>query len=300
MTHRTQELVLGTYQLLQLVTNVRQFHVLGLESRDQAPLPDGCSFQLERSVGDPILQVIDRTLQFGGHVIERSTQIADLVEARGVHPLGQITGRDPFGRCRQILDRLNDPARHESDGSQTEERSEGCHVHRRDEGVGRRRERHREWLFGHDRQVMVTEFEVDGEMWVGSDGLRALEAAGQGTPTIAKGTLTTNDRTFTADIVLAGSSVPGHDTDAIVGNIIKRDGNFLTIRGATVIPRDVAIDRRVHFHDDIVVEVGPDTKVFKEGYRQSDLTIRALSIGQRVTVRGTQPTPTTDAPAFAR
>jgi hypothetical protein len=142
-----------------------------------------------------------------------------------------------------------------------------------------------------------TEFEVNGDMWVGVDGLRALNAAGQGTPTIAKGTLTTADRRFTADLVLAGSSVPGHDADAIVGNIIKRDGNFLTIRGATIIPRHTATDRRFHFHDDVVVEVGPNTKVFKDGDRLSDLSIDALSIGQRVTVRGNQPTPTTDAMA---
>jgi len=142
-----------------------------------------------------------------------------------------------------------------------------------------------------------TEFEVDGAMWVGMEGLRALNAAGQGTPTVARGTLTTSDRAFTADIVLAGSSVPGHDADAVVGNIIKRDGNFLTIRGATIVPRDTATDRRVHFHDDVIVEVGPNTKVFKDGHRLSDLSIDALSIGQRVTVRGNQPTPTTDAAA---
>jgi hypothetical protein len=142
-----------------------------------------------------------------------------------------------------------------------------------------------------------TEFEVNGDMWVGGEGLRALNAAGQGTPTVAKGTLTTSDRVFTADLVLAGTSVPGHDADAVVGNIIKRDGNFLTIRGATIIPRDSVTDRRFHFHDDVVVEVGPDTKVFKDGHRESDLSINALSIGQRVTVRGNQPTPTTDAAA---
>ena len=140
-----------------------------------------------------------------------------------------------------------------------------------------------------------TEFEVDGSLWVGADGLRALDAAGPGTPTVAKGTLSVTDREFTADLVLAGSSVPGHDSDAIVGNIIKREGNFLTIRGATIIPRPDALDRRIHFHDDVVVEVGPDTKVFKDGYRHSDLTIAALSIGQRVTIRGNQPVPTTDA-----
>ena len=143
-----------------------------------------------------------------------------------------------------------------------------------------------------------TEFEVDGTVFVGADGLVALEAAGRGTPTVAIGTLTTADRNFTADLVLAGSSVPGHEGDAVVGNIIERTGNFLTIRGATVIPRDTASDRRVHFHDDVVVEVGPDTKVFRDGHRRrTELTIGDLSIGQRVTIRGEQSEATTDASA---
>ena len=140
-----------------------------------------------------------------------------------------------------------------------------------------------------------TEFEVNGEVFFGSDGLRALAAAGQGTPTIAKGTLDVGEREFTADLVLAGSSVPGSDRDAIAGNVIARSSNFLTIRGATIIPHDIATDRPVHFHDDVVVEVGPNTKVFKDGDRVSDLGIDAISIGQRVTVRGNQPVPTTDA-----
>ena len=136
-----------------------------------------------------------------------------------------------------------------------------------------------------------TEFEVNGDLWTGSEGLRALNVAGPGTPTVAKGTLTVAERSFTADLVLAGSSVPGHDRDAVVGNVIKRDDNFLTIRGATIIPND----RPAHFHDDVVVEVGPNTKVFRDGHRVSDLSIDAISIGQRVTIRGIQPTPTTDA-----
>ncbi|MBT8100998.1 MAG: hypothetical protein KJO82_14685, partial [Gammaproteobacteria bacterium] len=140
-----------------------------------------------------------------------------------------------------------------------------------------------------------TEFEVNDEMFAGVEGLRALAAAGTGTPTIAKGTLSTSDRAFTADLVLAGSSVPGHDRDAIVGNVIARSGNFLTVRGATIIPRTSVTDRPVHFHDDVVVEIGPDTKVFKDGDRVSDLDISAISVGQRVTIRGNQPTPTTDA-----
>ncbi|MCH7898835.1 MAG: hypothetical protein IIC62_05760, partial [Proteobacteria bacterium] len=136
-----------------------------------------------------------------------------------------------------------------------------------------------------------TEFEVNGDLYVGSDGLRALDAAGPRTPTIAGGTLNISEREFTARIVLAGSSVPGHDRDAIVGNVIKREGDFLTVRGATIISRD----RRPHFHDDVLVEIGPNTKVFKDGDRSSDLSINAISIGQRVTIRGTQTTLATDA-----
>lgn len=136
-----------------------------------------------------------------------------------------------------------------------------------------------------------TEFEVDEVVYSGAEGLRALDVAGPGTPTVAKGTLNVAERKFTADIVLAGSSVPGIDRDAVIGNVIKRYGNFLTIRGATIVPSD----RPMHYHNDVVVEIGPETKVFKDGYHASDLSIDAISIGQRVTIRGNQPTPTTDA-----
>ncbi|MDJ0940474.1 MAG: hypothetical protein QNJ00_11995 [Woeseiaceae bacterium] len=139
----------------------------------------------------------------------------------------------------------------------------------------------------------VTEFEIDGTGYVGAEGLAALAAAGPGTPTVAGGTLDVDAREFTADIVLAGSSVPGIDRDAVVGNVIARDGNFLTVRGATIIPSD----RRAHFHDDVVVEVGPNTRVIKDR-DGTDLGINAISIGQRVTIRGMQGgAATTDANA---
>jgi hypothetical protein len=137
-----------------------------------------------------------------------------------------------------------------------------------------------------------TEFEVNEELFVGIDGLRALDVAGPGTPTVAAGTLDVVERKFTAHMVLAGSSVPGFHRDAVVGNVIKRDRNFLTVRGATIIP----LNRRAHFHDDVVVEVGPETKVFRDGHRRRDLGIGAISIGQRVTIHGAQVgVPTTDA-----
>ncbi|MDJ0917771.1 MAG: hypothetical protein QNJ05_08405 [Woeseiaceae bacterium] len=138
-----------------------------------------------------------------------------------------------------------------------------------------------------------TELEVNGEMFAGVAGLEALAAAGAGTPSIALGVLDVEAREFTAERVLAGSSVPGIDRDAVTGNIIARNGNFLTIRGATIIPSD----RRAHFHDDVVVEVSENTRVFKDGNRDAGVTIDDLSIGQRVTVRGNQPTPSVDANA---
>ncbi len=130
-----------------------------------------------------------------------------------------------------------------------------------------------------------TEFEINGEMSAGAAGLEALEAAGTGTPSVALGTLDLEAREFTAERVLAGSSVPGIENDAVVGNIIARDGNFLTIRGATIMPTD----RAAFFRDDVVVEVSEATRVFKDGDRNADVSIADLSIGQRVTIRGCRP-----------
>jgi len=130
-----------------------------------------------------------------------------------------------------------------------------------------------------------TEFEVNGTVYFGADGLRAMAAAGRGTPTVAGGTLDVAGREFTASLVLAGSSVPGIDRDAVIGNVVAREGTTLTVRGATFVPSD----RAAHFHDDVVVEIGPNTRVFRDGDRRSDLGIDAISVGQRVTIRGNRP-----------
>ncbi len=54
-----------------------------------------------------------------------------------------------------------------------------------------------------------TSFEVNGTDYTGSAGLDALAAAGAGTLTAARGTLTTATREFDAANVFAGTSVPG-------------------------------------------------------------------------------------------
>lgn len=127
-----------------------------------------------------------------------------------------------------------------------------------------------------------TVFEVNGAEYSGVAGLRALNDAGQGTLTIAQGTLDVDSREFTADLVLAGSSVPGTDRDAVRGNVIARSANELTVRGATIIRPGLG----AYFHDDVVVTIGPGTKVFKTGHPHAGLDISAISVGQRVTIYG--------------
>ena len=139
-----------------------------------------------------------------------------------------------------------------------------------------------------------TDFEVNDEAYVGVEGLRALNAAGQGTLTVAQGKLNVAERAFTANIVLAGSSVPGEGKDAVKGNVISRNGDDMVVRGGTVILTDAT---RSFFRDDVTVTVGPNTKVYKTfrsdhasgmpGMPDRLLDNSAISVGQAVTIRGT-------------
>ena len=147
--------------------------------------------------------------------------------------------------------------------------------------------------FGRMR-VFVTDdsdCEVNESEFSGVECLRALEAAGPGTLTVAQGTLHVADRQFVANMILAGTSVPGNGMDAAKGNVIARMDNELVVRGGTVILSDAAGS---FFRDDVTVSVGPNTKVYKS-YRSDRplaiadrlLDISAISVGQKVTVRGT-------------
>ena len=128
-----------------------------------------------------------------------------------------------------------------------------------------------------------TEFEVDGRQYSGSGGLRALNALGAGAPTIAKGTLNVEARQFSAAMVLAGDSVPGHDYDAVIGNVVARENDTVQVRGATIVPKSGS----VVFNDDVRVLVGPDTIVTKAGHPRDDINIDDISVGQRVRILGT-------------
>jgi hypothetical protein len=134
--------------------------------------------------------------------------------------------------------------------------------------------------------------EINEAEFSGVECLRALEAAGQGTLTVAHGTLNVAERQFTANFILGGSSVPGNGTDAARGHVIARMDNELVVRGGTIILSDAASS---FFRDDVTVTVGPNTKVYKTykfdrpllAIADRLLDISTISVGQKVTVRGT-------------
>ncbi len=127
-----------------------------------------------------------------------------------------------------------------------------------------------------------TSFVINGDVFNGSEGLAELANMDQGTATVAQGEFVTEDREFTAVTVLAGSSVPGFDKDAARGVITARNGNTLTIHGATVI----RTSGEVAFHQSLAVDVSDSTRVVKPRQNDSELSITDLSVGQAVTILG--------------
>jgi hypothetical protein len=129
-----------------------------------------------------------------------------------------------------------------------------------------------------------TTFEVNGSNYTGSAGLDALAAAGAGTITAAFGTLTTATREYDAAGVFAGTSVPGAGVDTVMGEVLSRSGDVLTVRGGTVI-RD---SDGAHFaRGNIAVTIGAGTKVVKGGSSPATLAAPAdISVGQSIEAFG--------------
>jgi hypothetical protein len=141
------------------------------------------------------------------------------------------------------------------------------------------------------RTTPSTEFEVDGVAAVGIAGLSALAAKPAGTMTVAFGTLSTTERRFTAEIVHAGDSVSGERVDAVHGNIVARNGNQLTVKGAFT----VRSNRATRLHRTVIVDVGGNTNVLKTGSPNTALDVSALSVGQHIVAFGSLTEPANDA-----
>ena len=127
-----------------------------------------------------------------------------------------------------------------------------------------------------------TVYEINGEAYQGQAGLNALDDLQTLAAVIVIGDLRFNPIRFEARQVYAGSSVPGGELDVVTGNVISRDSNMLTVKGATLIRAGGS----VVFNNTLIVQLGVDTVVRRQLSRE-EYSIDDISVGQRVTVFGT-------------
>ena len=66
------------------------------------------------------------------------------------------------------------------------------------------------------------------------------------------------------------------------GHVVSRTGDTLVVKGGFL----VRPDRDAHFHRTVIVELGPNTTVFKIADRDQLLDKDAISIGQRIIAPG--------------
>jgi len=126
----------------------------------------------------------------------------------------------------------------------------------------------------------TTAFEVDGQPLDASAGLAAMADLPPTAPVVAHGSIRAGE--FVAEAVLAGTSVPWSDTDAVRGVVSARNGDTLTLRGARVY---AAAGARSVFST-FTVTVGPDTAVTALAENPGSLERQNISVGQRIVAFG--------------
>lgn len=128
-----------------------------------------------------------------------------------------------------------------------------------------------------------TQYEINRTSYPGSTGLAVLAQQPRFTATVAIGTLVPGSGKFLATEVYAGSSVAFGTSDVVTGNVIARNGNVLTVQGATLARSSGTLS----FHDTISVTVAGTTQVTGQALAGTSLDTTSISVGQRITVLGT-------------
>jgi len=141
-----------------------------------------------------------------------------------------------------------------------------------------------------------TTFEINGTPSSGAAGLTALAGVAAGTWTVAFGTLSTTDHTFTASQVLAGSSVEMPSMDRLYGVVIARSGNALTVRSPTEWMHDDGSDHFVA--KDVTLSIGSNTMITVDGMPTASPTIAWPSVGSVLTAFGTAAVDASGNPTF--
>jgi hypothetical protein len=140
--------------------------------------------------------------------------------------------------------------------------------------------------------TQTTTFEINGTPFVGSAGLAQLATLASDSLSVAFGSVDLSTQTFTATNVLAGSSVEGGGLDHILGTVIARTGNTLTVHGAHMQDHDNGDDR--DGADDFLagnstVTVAAATAVTAQGQASATPahTIAEISVGSLIDAFGT-------------
>lgn len=127
----------------------------------------------------------------------------------------------------------------------------------------------------------TTSYEIDGTPYVGYDGLQVISEKEKLTAVIAFGQIDMENRRLNATQVLAGTSVPWGNKDLLIGHVIARDNNTLTLKGARLERKDGS----VHIGKTQQVLISETTRIVKPGIDEA-LTIDAVSVGQQVHIIG--------------
>ena len=140
----------------------------------------------------------------------------------------------------------------------------------------------------------ATYYNVNGTVYTGDAGLKAMSSMLINTPIAVYGTLSslsTITPSFKATTVLVGSSLESEGlADHIRGVVAARSGNTLTVIGGdylyTTAVSDLYVAGQTYYLPSTQVTVGPDTLVSRDGYAVSALTPQAISVGQQIDVAG--------------
>ncbi len=147
----------------------------------------------------------------------------------------------------------------------------------------------------------ATTYEIDGKPSTGAIGQTQFVGLASGTWTIAYGTLTSGDGTsssqnlsFSATEVLAGTSVQGGSFDRLTGTVLSRSGDTLTLGPSTLLA-SAGVDSFVP--DTTTVVVGSGTAVTLPNQSSSSVTNTPdqMSIGSIINAFGTETTETSGA-----
>jgi hypothetical protein len=145
-----------------------------------------------------------------------------------------------------------------------------------------------------------TTYEINGTSYSGAAGMTAMQALAAGTLTVAFGTLSTTDGSFTAAQVRAGTSVQSASLDRLQGVVIQRTN---TATGATLIVRNATLhmhtDQSDHFSpQDVTLTIGATTTFTVAGEPGAMPNSTWPSIGSEITAFGTAGTDTSGNPTF--